>query len=268
MSILLGSWVKAKQSRRSSQVPFLIAAVIECNRFTAATVRQDTFSWYPFEWNDLTKWNLSPVAVEPLTREKRRTSYQMKIAYSLNEYFQWCANFCQSQTKMNEPIIIVSIEYIPNLFFFSLTHLPMSLVYSKCFTAHSLCANFLMCHVFTNGCHATIREIYICIPTWRKKDMVIIWAKNHDQLHFMRIDLNRGRVHKENHIETRCQRLWLFKWFSNRSTFWVLLRMHFYFGVLFRLCAVEHNNSSLHVFHIDLSFTKCVIYGSSRYNHH
>lgn len=109
MSILLGSWVKVKQSRQSSQVPFLIAAVIECNRFTAATVRQDTFSWYPFEWNDLTKWNLSPIAVEPLTRE---------IAYSLNEYFQWCTNFCQSQTKMNEPIIIVSIEYIPNLFFF------------------------------------------------------------------------------------------------------------------------------------------------------
>lgn len=130
MSILLGSWVKAKQSRHSSQVPFLIAAVIECNRFTAATVRQDTFSWYPFEWNDLTKWNLSPVAVEPLTREKRRTSYQMKIAYSLNEYFQWCANFCQSQTKMNEPIIIVSIEYIPNLLFL-LTHLPMSLMHRQ-----------------------------------------------------------------------------------------------------------------------------------------
>lgn len=98
-----------------SQVPFLMVVVIKRNRFTAATVRQDTFSW-SIEWNDLTKpkpiffwsvlkrsyvcWQGKIVNAHHIQSQQ---SHFSDLHFTESKKRSLCVNFCQSKTKkLNE----------------------------------------------------------------------------------------------------------------------------------------------------------------------
>lgn len=61
-------------------------------------------------------------------------------------------------------------------------------------------------------------------------------------------------------------KIMVFKWFPKLRLNNLMPFFRFSFPPSFALLNIQRNN--VHVFHIDLSFTKCVIYGSSRHNHH
>lgn len=177
MSICFLVLRKNPAPERSSQMPFRISCgKMEYNRFAAATVRRDTFSWF-IEWNDLTKQNLSP-AVEQLRAvdkgKLRRTSYQANrvLQITLNALPIFVSQFEMSEWLWLNWICSISV----------LSRLPFvpvqkNTIYmrNERFTASMLIhfvQNFVMCSVFNRmSCH-DLRNV--CIPS---ESMVIIWQK-------------------------------------------------------------------------------------------
>lgn len=121
-----------------------MAAVIECNRFTTATVRQATFSW-SIEWNDSMKRNLSLAwpykwAAHRWQGKMRRTSYQAAIAAFQITSKLLCANFCQSKPKTSD---YSCIECVPFRCVFALLQWE-----NECFAAHSHCIRIFVFFLF------------------------------------------------------------------------------------------------------------------------
>lgn len=162
----------AKQSNHGTQVPFLIAAVIECNRFTAATVRKDTFSWYPFEWNDLTKWNLSPW---PLSRWQGKSDahHIKRKSRKFSIIFNDMPTFVSQRLKWTNRFLFKLNIYSDSSFWricgFANARLHDEQHQRQMLHCSFTLCKFLICHVFSNGCHATIRNIYICMHSGMKK---------------------------------------------------------------------------------------------------
>lgn len=164
MSICFLVLRKNPAPERSSQMPFRISCgKMEYNRFAAATVRRDTFSWF-IEWNDLTKQNLSP-AVEQLRAvdkgKLQRTSYQANrvLQITLNALPIFVSQFEMSEWLWLNWICSISV----------LSRLPFVPVQKTRYTwetnaslpqcSFTLC-KILWCAVYLIGCHATIWEMY------------------------------------------------------------------------------------------------------------
>lgn len=121
------------------------------------------------------------------------------------------------------PILRFCFRYFDAFAVLPMRCFMMNSARDKCFTAHSLCANFWYAmHFQTDVMPRFEKYIYVCIPTWKKHSDNLGKKKSRSTaVHSMWIDLSKGKMHEENHIATCCQRLWLFKWFSNRSAYWV-----------------------------------------------